>query len=136
MELTYLDPSAAPSKKKQEKPTTFTISAFPGGKHPHSEAIKSSPLYGAWPDERGPSDVGAGSTIAESALRMSIPPSMASKGLSDWETGTSQREYQAPKTSQGHVMARRQRKRAEASVQRLLEKSLEEATNGKTKSKS
>lgn len=136
MELTYLDPSATPSKKL-EKPTTFTIAAFPGGKHPHSEAIKSSPLYGPWPDERGPfDDLGAGSTIAERALRMSIPPSMASRGLADWETGTTQREYQASKTSQDHVLARQQRKKTEESVQRLFEQSAEEAMGGKTRSKS
>ncbi|KAK5657326.1 hypothetical protein OQA88_3390 [Cercophora sp. LCS_1] len=136
MELTYLDPSATPSHKKQDGPTTFTISAFPGGKHPHSEAIKSSPLYGAWPQEQAlPDNQISGSTIAECALGMSIPPSMASKGLRDWETEATQREYQAPKTAQDHIMARRQRKMAEASVKGLLEKSSEDVTNGKTRSR-
>lgn len=60
-------------KKKQ-----FTVHIFPAAEYVHSAAIRASPLHGPWPEGRR-------DTAMFCALKRSLPPDIASDGLSDWE---------------------------------------------------
>jgi len=91
----------------------FTVSVFPLDKYNHLEAIRMDPLYGAWPEERSPFDKQAfkvGSP-ASAALRFAIPNDMASKGLRDWETGTSLGIVHRLTSSPTHFFEQRDRRR-------------------------
>ena len=107
------DPDAKTADLADDPHRTFTVSVFPLDKYNHLEAIRMDPLYGAWPEERSPFDKQAfkvGSP-ASAALRFAMPNDMASKGLRDWETGTSLGIVHRLTSSPTHFFEQRDRRR-------------------------
>lgn len=57
----------------------FAVHVFPANDYIHSSTIRASPLHGPWPEGRR-------DTAMYSVLKRTIPSSIATEGLSDWES--------------------------------------------------
>jgi len=64
----------------------FTVHVFPAPDYPYGERVRQSPLYGPWRRRRPDVTVLDKSSFVMDALRQVIPRSMASDGLTDWES--------------------------------------------------
>jgi hypothetical protein len=76
-------------------------------KHPHATAVREHGLYGPWPNERSPFEVGETKkdSLVLNALRLSVPESVdAFKGLRDWDTYS-----EAPPFDAGYVSLKAKR---------------------------
>ncbi|KAH6697383.1 hypothetical protein F5X68DRAFT_4256 [Plectosphaerella plurivora] len=68
--------AAADDKTERRR---FTVDIWHKQAYVHASAIRASPLHGPWPP--------AGKMELESFLKADMPDNIATRGLSDWETG-------------------------------------------------